>query len=374
MSGFFIEDDGVTRLGARDGESRFSRPEALPCLSNNNSDKAEVDEVDFDSVKWDFSYLRKAAFSLAVNVQKFVESYGLDQVGFLTITFDTSVKDFRESQRRFNNFARRILAELFGDRIKVLEPHRDGRPHYHLLVQCHGDIRTGFNWEHYDATREHYRRGGTRAGAPKGDLGRTELLKMLHKRLNEAAPKYGVGRIELTPIRTVAEAVGRYVGGYISKGALYRDKRYKGARWVAYSRGFSRAVKGQFAWVEEGRKWRMKVATWARKHSLASLEEIKAVFGVRWAYHQRESIAQTEPDPTALQPARTMPAEVSKGDRVYRLKSREETREERERRVAQMARSVRRLLFEKQFFPKTAYPLKAQSAERRSRPNRYKSE
>lgn len=271
--------------------------ESLPCLYKNNCDRkrrnpAENDpeEVDDKTVDRDLAYIRKAAFSLAQNVSQFVKEHGKDNVGFFTITFDSSVRSYQESQRRFHNFARRVLSELFGDRIKVLEPHRDGRPHYHLLVDCKGDIRSGFNWEHYKATSEHYKGGGTRSNAPKGDLGRTELLKRLHKALNSAGPKYGVGRMELTPIKSEGEAIGRYVGGYIAKGAINRDKRYKGSRWVSYSRNFTRAVKGAFGWVESGAVWRKKVALFAARHGCASFEQLKGVFGDRWAYHHREAI------------------------------------------------------------------------------------
>lgn len=294
-SGFVVVEGQGNRHS--DGHSAGVAAEgvSLPCLCNNNSDNDEVDEVDFTTVKWDESYIRKAAFALAANVEHFIEVYGLSNVGFLTITFDRSVRDYRESQRRFNNFARRVLAELFGDRIKVLEPHKDGRPHYHLLVDCGDDIRTGFNWEHYEASRKHYNGGGKRADAPKGDLGRTVLLKSLHSMLNAAAPRYGVGRIELTPIKSVAEAVGKYVGGYISKGSMYRDERYKGSRWVSYSRGFSKAVKGRFSWMNEGREWRHKVAAWAASHGCASLDDVKAIFGDHWSYWHREAICAFEP-------------------------------------------------------------------------------
>ena len=41
-----------------------------------------------------------------------------------------------------------ILKPMYGEFICVLEFQRNGTPHFHLLVRCPGDIRTGFNWTH----------------------------------------------------------------------------------------------------------------------------------------------------------------------------------------------------------------------------------
>ena len=286
-------------------------PGALPCLYRNNSDRTAEQSGRFQAqTTAQQARTRKAAFSLAANVEHFVEQYGIDNVGFVTITFEKRVADPKEAQRRFNNFGRRVLGELFGDRIRVLESHADGRPHYHLLVDCRGDIRTGFDWDYYQ--RVVNRRAVGDYERPKGSLNRTPLLKFLHDRINEVRHRYGIGRTEVVPIRSSSEAVGRYVGGYISKGAIWRDERYKGARTVSYSQSFTRKVKGAFAWVEHGRKWREAVSTWAESHGCADLDQVKSVFGPRWAYHHGESILaqadvstrRTEPESTrALGPS-----------------------------------------------------------------------
>lgn len=304
----------------------------LPCLYINNSDKETAETGNFQ--KQDAasqSRTRKAAFALATNVEQFVERYGIDNCGFFTVTFPLVVSDPKEAQRRYNNFARRVLVELFGDRIRVLESHADGRPHYHLLVDCRADIRTGFDWEFYEKVRKYngYARECRKAGVsdrpdlrPVGSLNRSPALVVLHEKLNAACGRYGIGRCELTPIRSSSEAVGRYVGGYIAKGAIWRDERYKGARTVSYSQGFERKVKGAFAWVEHGRKWREAVAAWATLHGCADLDEIKAVFGAKWGYSHSDEILRNAANPVQLpewakQPLANPPVPAGRDSRAF---------------------------------------------------------
>lgn len=218
-----------------------------------------------------------------------VEQHGLENCGFLTLTFGDHL-DWRESQRRFNNFARRVLRPLFKDYIRVLEFQRNGNPHYHLAVACHGDIRSGFNFTHYRRIRA-WNKGRRTGPRPFGSLDRNALLVELHERLNNARLGYRVGRIELAPIETSAEAIGRYVGGYLSKGLPGKRPEHKGARLVCYSQGFQRAIKGRFSWTDGGREWRQKLAIWAEKHGCHSLEEVKCLFGPRWAYFHGDHIA-----------------------------------------------------------------------------------
>lgn len=257
---------------------------SLPCLSSVNCDKGRADLTPAQ---------RKTAHALAANVSHFVETYGVENVGFLTITFGGKL-DWKEAQRRFHNYARRVLSKWFGDYIRVLEFQRNGNPHYHLVVACPGDIATGFNWTHYEAVRDWYG-NGRKGRRPRGNLGRTELLTRIHAELLQTAMAYRIGRMELVPIRTCAEAIGRYVGGYLQKGLAGKKPEHKRARSVCYSRGFQRAYNGRFSWVEgKSREWRAKVAAWAQKHGCTDLIEVLGLFGPKWAYHHRESIEKTE--------------------------------------------------------------------------------
>jgi hypothetical protein len=270
---------------------------------------------------------RKTAYALGENILVFVERTGLDRCGFFTVTFDAAISP-RQAQRRMNNFARRILKKLFGARVRVSEFTDRGRIHYHCVVDCGGDVRSGFNWAHYSATREWSRGRGARRDKPRGDLRRTPHLRELHLALNAAAPRYHIGRVELVPLKSTAEAVGRYVGGYIAKGERHHTRRrHKGLRWVNYTRSAPRVVgPGPWSWGRSGRTWRRKLERWAAKHSCATLDDVRAVFGPHWAYHHREAILATdetlEPVAEATQPPPAPAAGSSRAARPYVLRSR----------------------------------------------------
>jgi hypothetical protein len=269
--------------GSAEGSGATAPVPPLPCLFRNNSDKA---------AEFLTAAQRKTAHAIYMNVMAFVILHGFENCGFFTVTFPDHLT-WQEAQRRLNNYMRRVLGPMFADRIKVLEFTKSGRPHYHMIVACGADIRTGFNFD-YLADVLLWNQYLKRAGQPKpqGTLNRNSLLVSLHDRLNATGGKYGVGRMELVPLKSCAEAVGRYVGGYLKKSVGGRKPEHKGARFVSYSRGFERAYKGNFTWVEGGREWRRKVAIFAAKHGCNSMPELRALFGSKWAYHHGDNIRQ----------------------------------------------------------------------------------
>jgi hypothetical protein len=229
-----------------------------------------------------------------MNVIAFCELMGFESVGFLTITFPEHLT-WKEAERRFNNYNRRVLSVHFRDRIKVLEFTRSGRPHFHLVVACAGNIREGFNFEHAAEVAQwnrHMRH--LPQHKPKGSYGGNELLRSLWKTLRAAAPEYGIGRTELIPLKSCAEAVGHYVGGYFGKSMDGRLPEHKGARMVSYSRGFPRAYKGAFSHLHRGRPFRQRLALWAAQYGCFSLEEVASLFGSRWFYHHKDAINEME--------------------------------------------------------------------------------
>lgn len=227
-----------------------------------------------------------------MNVNHFVGLYGRKNCGVFTPTFAEDLT-VREAQRRIHNFSRRVLSELFGEYIRVREFTKRGRPHFHFVIDCKGDIATGFNWQHYDEVQRWQKNGG-RGPKPKGTLGRTLHLRQLHAELNRRAKAYGIGRLELVPVRHET-AIGFYIGGYLSKSIDHRPADAKRTRSITYSQGYARQVKGHWSWVAPSAwLWRAKVSAWAQSHGCASMEEVAEYFGPRWAYHHRDAIMATE--------------------------------------------------------------------------------
>ena len=199
----------------------------------------------------------------------------------------------RVAQRKLGNFKRRVLKEHFGQMISVREFTKRGRPHFHILIDCLGDVSSGFDWEHYQRVQA-WRRNGSIGAKPPGRLCRTPLLVKLHNLLRERVESYGFGKVvELVPIR-FPERVGFYLGGYLSKSIAHKPDDAKGTRAVNYSAKCPRIFRGQWAWNSVGAwLWRAKLKAWAAKHDCHNFPQLAALFGPRWAYHHREAILAT---------------------------------------------------------------------------------
>ncbi|MBV2336397.1 rolling circle replication-associated protein, partial [Escherichia coli] len=191
--------DSIAALGLREADAE------LPCLFRNNSIEisSKTPPEPLSPLAFELSTnLKKSASALAWNVQYFVDTYGLSNVGFLTLTFRDHVTDPKEAQRRFNSLKTNILAKRYRAYIRVMEPMKSGRIHYHLLVALHSDIRTGFDFPAV------YRQDYSSAN---------KAIRSEWSFWRKTAPKYGFGRTELMPVRSNSEGIGRYVGKYISK-------------------------------------------------------------------------------------------------------------------------------------------------------------
>jgi len=107
------------------------------------------------------------------------------------------------------------------------------------------------------------------------------------------APLYGLGRIELVPIKK-PDAIAFYLAGYLAKSLANKPADAKGTRAVNYSHRCPRAVRGQWSWANAADwVWRAKLGKWAAKHGCASFDELRALLGKRWAYHHRDPIEAT---------------------------------------------------------------------------------
>lgn len=260
-------------------------PAPLPCLSSNNSTETPG-KPNGDAVLSLSAQKRKSACALAWNVQAMADRWGIERLGFLTLTFADLVLDPKEAQRRFNSLKTHVLRDRYRASVRVFERCKSGRIHYHLLVVLDADIRTGFDFAAIKAND--YRSAG-------------KFLRDEWAFWRRTARRYGFGRTELLPVRSSSEAVARYVGKYISKNHQQRQERDRHVRLVEYSGGARMAVT-RFAWcTENAAQWRAKVATFAGiaaarlGRDVLSIEDLSAVLGPRWAYRHREFIFELPP-------------------------------------------------------------------------------
>lgn len=265
-----------TGEGERVKNLRVSLPQKedfLPCLFSNNSTEHASSKLS--------SQTRKSASALAWNVQAMAKKWGLERLGFLTLTFADHVLDGREAQRRFNSLATHVLRLRYSAYIRVMERQKSGRIHYHLLVVLDADIRTGFNFE--AVAKHNYRSAGPG-------------LRAEWSFWRQTAKTYGFGRTELLPVKSTSEGIARYVGKYISKHLQARQDDDKGLRLVEYSQG-ARMASTRFQFATEGSaSWRRKLKLFAslickaRGYPAPSMAALSKLLGPRWAYNWREFI------------------------------------------------------------------------------------
>jgi hypothetical protein len=255
---------------AAGGEAASSASLPLPCLYSVNS--IEGDDNDHSRAlavleEIHSSNHRKAATSIAWNVCHLVEIYGLENVGFLTLTFPDHVTCARVAQRRFNSLMTNALRPRYRDYVWCLERTKTGRVHFHLVVALDHDIRTGFDFH----------------GVAKRDYSTANAaIRSEWAFLRRTVKAYGFGRTELLPIKSTAEGISRYVGKYLGKDLmaprLEADRRM---RRYGCSDG-ARLATTRFQFHTEGaRTWRQKVAAFAKYvHTLDLI-----------AYHQRDALS-----------------------------------------------------------------------------------
>lgn len=278
----------AVRRGEREpAHTCASSGEPLPCLYRNNSIESSKKNSQtakhgklLEAISIQKKY-RKSASALSFNVQGFAFKFGLERLGFLTLTFKDHVVDYKEASRRFNSLATNVLNERYQGWIKVMERQKSGRIHFHCLVALSNDIREGFDFKEAE-------RGVYASASPH--------LRQEWAFWRSTAQKYRFGRTELLPIRSSHEAIGRYVGKYIGKHMIHRCPEDAGARLVSYSKNI-RIMNTKFSWVSEGAAaWRAKVKTFVyliseKTGCEPSFDGIRSQLGPKWAYNHREFIA-----------------------------------------------------------------------------------
>lgn len=257
--------------GAERGGAAPAPP--LPCLITNNCNEGKSECSESLSPAH-----RKTAYALKFNVLLLIGRFGLEHIGFLTLTFARHVVAYKEAQKALHSLMTGVLKKRYREYIVVMERMNSKRIHFHLLVVMAQDIRTGFDFA--AVKRGDYRSAG-------------DYLRREWKFWRETAPKYGFGRTELLPIKKTAEGVAKYVGKYVAKHIGQRLPVDKGARLVRYSKGTNR-VGTRFTWASPGAyMWRSKLGAFCRMLGLNPddyKEFLKQWFGRNWVYHLRPLI------------------------------------------------------------------------------------
>ncbi|HEX3718584.1 MAG TPA: hypothetical protein VH595_11505 [Verrucomicrobiae bacterium] len=186
-------------------------------------------------------------------------------------------KDLDFVQKRWHSFATHIISKRYKDWVCVLETHRDGVWHFHVVVATKMDIRTGTDVE----TLSNY---SLPAWVRNRKQLRSKVLAAEWTELRKICCEYHFGRSQLLPIRKNGEALACYVAGYLSK-SLGKVPVGRKSRLVRFSRNLSRNISLRFSPNTLGNlihRTRLKLA--ASMLHFDGFDDFEDYFGARWHY------------------------------------------------------------------------------------------
>jgi len=247
---------------------------------------------------------KRSAHCLAVEIRAMAKQFGIERIGFLTLTFEEHIIDIREAQRRFHSVATGILKERYKRGVWVWERQESKRVHFHGVVVLGADIRSGCDFKAIEA--------GDYSSANKALAAEWKFWRHRRQGGEGRAEDYGFGRHEFLPVKSNEDGIAYYVGSYIGASVRARIAGDKGARLVRYMgyKGESyidsipgsptygqlikfstRTAKARFGWnTENSWIWRHKLKAWATRNGCDDTDKIAKIYGPRWCYHLQEEI------------------------------------------------------------------------------------
>lgn len=234
---------------------------ALPCQRDNKCIGTKASNA---------SYRRKRKLTVRLAVEYLVKKHGIERLGFLTLTFADHVTDPKEAWRRFKSLRTNAINQRYPDGwLCVLERQKSGRLHFHLLVVCPADIRTGANFGQFRC----------RVYTSANPALRSEWAFWRNN-----AKRWRFGRTEILPIKKDGDRLASYVGKYLDKHQAVRLDIDKGVHLVSSSQGVLPSTKNISSNSPSARLWRRKLAVVAKWYGITGLDGFKREFGSKWAY------------------------------------------------------------------------------------------
>jgi hypothetical protein len=221
---------------------------------------------------------KNAARIIEIEISAACQRYGIEHVGMITFSScggDRRTLQMPEFSKRFDSFNKNCLGGVFVCWLAVIQRHKDGAPHAHMIVVSREVLGGPLHW---------------RKDKKQWWCAATDACKALWDVFTpDRMAAYGLGVLRLHPIRD-GDAAGAYVARYVSRELGTRRKEDRGARLVRYSQSWQRVVVGPFTWAD----WR---ATRARRRGeklgerlWGSMSKMVADLGPCWRWHLRRSL------------------------------------------------------------------------------------
>jgi hypothetical protein len=274
---------------------------ALPCLfvTTAPEEKQEEEKRPLPGPR------KKQADALTENIKWLAETFGKNRIAFFTLTVGDkdaggrfrNLRDRKQAQKRFHSLLTHVISKRYLCGVIVIERHRNGGIHFHLVVVCREDIHGEIDFAACFPPKDNF-------GKPTYKPDYTTANAAIKREWafwRHTSKFYGFGRHQLQPMRENGEALGRYLGEYLSKDWKQRLPEDKGARCVRYfghwskvprkpkERPTSPPVKSVFGWMTpRARAWRemIKQVVLVLKYKGVQIteENMKEIAGSKWAW------------------------------------------------------------------------------------------
>jgi len=266
-----VSDNGRSENGApteRPKKGEENEREGRKELHGTKPDENEVGgKTAFKSIwKKGNGYARTAREIRAV-IGSFVARWGLEKLGFMTLTFAGEAPTIKEARRRFRSLRTNALDGRYPSWLCVIQRGKLGRLHFHLVVVCREDIRTGVDFG--AVKRRDYRSA-------------SDYLRGEWAFWRDACPKYNFGRCELLPVRTDAERAAQYLARYIARHLRARFPEDKRARLVSYAHNAREGLARHRLNVETGGPAERRLGGLIHDLRLSGIGELRAGLGRSW--------------------------------------------------------------------------------------------
>ena len=236
-------------------------PAGLPCLTADKCIKPSI---------WGRCHSYSAtARELRAVIGSFTSRWGFNQLGLMTLTFAGKelplIGDVRGKWRSLRTNA---LDGRYLSWVAVLQRSPKGRLHFHIVVVCREDIRSGFDSE----------------GVNSGDYSSaSNYLRTEWAFWREACPKYGFGAwMELKPFWSTVEAGAAYVARYLARHYRSRWPQDKGRRLVSYAENAREGLKRYRVNVETGGPVERRLGGLIHDLGLSGIGELRVRLSRSW--------------------------------------------------------------------------------------------
>lgn len=234
---------------------------------------------------------RKTAYALNLNAASFVEHYGLDYCGFLSLTFKQKLLPTVAAPCL--NRAVRFFPHHFEDWIWTMGLGESRRPHYHALVACGFPI--GENIDRFAYAELLVPDDGLSRIPPCGTpaerrrsffvgLDDNPLLRDLRRQLYPRLIKIGFGpQIDLSPVLSDGPNIASYLEKNYLETVVGRDFNFRRCRLTGSRRGGHRVCRPPFAWSAQNRR-RLAYRIIGNALGVTTYEGMAPAFGPKWGY------------------------------------------------------------------------------------------